>query len=69
MESPAQVYLACFRALEGSDPPRAAEALAQGHRHLTQLAGAIDDPQLSRAVLHDVPIHRELIAAWQRVAA
>lgn len=67
VESPAQVYLACFRALEGSDPPRAAEALAQGHRHLTQLAGAIDDPQLSRAVLHDVPIHRELIAAWQHV--
>lgn len=67
VESPAQVYLACFRALEGSDPLRAARALDEGHRLLTQLAGAIDDPQLSRAVLEDVPIHRELIAAWQRV--
>ena len=67
MESPAQVYLACFQALQGSDPPRAVQALDQGYQHLMQLAGAIDDPQLSRAVLEDVPIHRELIAAWQRV--
>jgi len=68
MELPAQVYLACFQALQDSDPPRAARALDEGHRHLMQLAGAMDDPQLSRAVLEDVPIHRELIAAWQRVA-
>lgn len=69
MESPAQVYLACFQALQGSDPPRAARALDEGYQHLTQLAAAIDDPQLSRAILEDVPIHRELIAAWRRVAA
>ncbi len=69
MESPAQVYLACFQALQASDPPQAARALDQGYQHLTQLAAAIDDPQLSRAVLEDVPVHRELIAAWRRVAA
>jgi tetratricopeptide (TPR) repeat protein len=68
MESPAQVYLACFRALQDSDPPQAARALDQGYQHLTQLAAAIADPELSRAVLEDVPIHRELITAWQRVA-
>jgi tetratricopeptide (TPR) repeat protein len=67
IEAPAQVYLACFQALEGSDPPRAAQALSQGYQHLTQLASAIADPQLSRAVLENVPINRELIAAWQRV--
>jgi tetratricopeptide (TPR) repeat protein len=67
MESPAQVYLACFQALQESDPPRATQALSQGYQHLTQLAGAIADPQLSRAVLENVPINRELIAAWQRV--
>ncbi len=69
MESPAQVYLACYQALQDSDPPRATRALDEGYQHLTQLAAAIDDLQLSRAVLEDVPIHRELIAAWQRVAA
>lgn len=69
MESPAQVYLACFQALQAGDPSRAAQALDQGYQHLAQLAAAIDDPQLSRAVLEDVPIHRDLIAAWRRVAA
>jgi tetratricopeptide (TPR) repeat protein len=69
IESPTQVYLACFQALQSSDPPQAAQALEQGYQRLTQLAGAIADAQLSRAVLEDVPIHRELIAAWQRVAA
>jgi hypothetical protein len=69
MESPAQVCLACFQALQGSDPPRAARALDEGYRYLMQLAGAIVDPQLSRAVLENVPIHQELIAAWRRVAA
>jgi hypothetical protein len=69
MESPAQVYLACFQALQASDPPRAAQALDQGYQHLTQLAAAIADPQLSRAVLEDVPIHRDLIAAWRGISA
>lgn len=69
IESPAQVYLACFQALEPSDPQAATQALGQGYQHLTQLAAAIADPQLSRALLEDVPIHRELIAAWRRVAA
>jgi class 3 adenylate cyclase/tetratricopeptide (TPR) repeat protein len=67
MESAAQVYLACFQALQASDPTRAAQALDQGYQHLAQLAAAIADPQLSRAVLENVPIHRELITAWQRV--
>lgn len=69
IESPVQVYLACFQALHAGDPPRAIRALDAGHRHLMQLAAAIDDPQLSRALLEDVPIHRELIAVWQRLAA
>ncbi len=67
MESPAQVFLACFQALEDGDPQRATQALDQGRRHLMQLAGAINDPQLSRAFLEDIPTHRELTAAWQRV--
>lgn len=65
MESPAQVYLACFQALQDSDPPRATRALDEGHRHLQELAEAIDDPRLRQSFREAVPAHRELIATWQ----
>ncbi len=69
IESPAHVYLVCYQALKESDPQRSAQALEAGYQHIRQLADAIDDPQLSRAFLHEAPIHRELIAAWQAVNA
>lgn len=64
VESPAHVYLICFRALKAADPPAAAQALDRGYQELQRTASAIADESLRRSFLEGVPAHRELVQTW-----
>ena len=63
-EFPRQIELTCHHALARAGDPRAAEWLARAHRALMTRAEAITDPVLRQGFLHNIPLHREIVAAW-----
>jgi hypothetical protein len=62
---PLRVYLTCYQALRANDDPRAEEVLDAGHRLLQARANKIEDEDLQRSYLQNVPYHREIFAAWE----
>lgn len=58
------LLLTCHRAFARSGDARAAPALAAAHDALLRVAASIDDVALRRSFLHNVPHHREIVAAW-----
>jgi hypothetical protein len=44
---------------------RARTILDQAHTALLERAAAIDDPDLRRKFLENVPVHREIASAWE----
>ncbi len=75
IEYPSEVCLTCYRIVEASaesDPARRRRSrsiLALAHTALLERAAAIHDEQVRRKFLENVQANRELIAAWQVVAA
>lgn len=63
---PFRLYLTCYRVLQATGDQRATPLLAQAHQRLEQLAARITDEALRHSYLHTVPIHRELIAAFDQ---
>ncbi len=61
---PFWVYLTCYRVLRASQDPRAPEILATAHSLLQERAARIDDQDLRRSFLENVPSHRELVYAF-----
>jgi hypothetical protein len=66
---PMRVYLTCYRVLEASKDPRAAEVLATAHSLLQERAAKIEDEEMRRSFLENVPAHRELVEVWENVGA
>ncbi len=62
-EEPLRIYLACYRVLQASSDPRAADILATAQRLLAERAGRIGDPALRRSYLEKAPVHRALASA------
>jgi hypothetical protein len=50
--------------LQANGDPRASDVLAAAHARLQARAAAIPDAEARRMFLHNVPWHRELVAAW-----
>ena len=69
-EHPRLIELSCHRALAGAGDPRAADWLARAHDALMAQADTIDgsatDPTLRNGFLHNIPHHREIVAAWTK---
>lgn len=63
---PSRIYLNCYRVLRATGDHRATPLLVQAHQRLQQLAAHITDEALRHSYLHTVPIHRELIAAFDQ---
>jgi hypothetical protein len=63
---PFRIYLTCYRVLQATGDQRATPLLVQAHQRLQQLAARITDEALRHSYLHTVPIHRELIAAFDQ---
>jgi predicted ATPase/class 3 adenylate cyclase len=66
---PARIYLTCYRVLEANQDPRAAEILATAHNLLQERAAKIEDEEMRRSFLENVPAHRELIEVWEKAGA
>lgn len=58
------IRLSCHQVLARADDPRAAEVLAVAHTELQARAAAIADATLRYSFLHEIPEHREIVAAW-----
>ena len=55
---------AAVRVLQASGDPRAGEVLANAHTMLQERAARIDDEELRRSYLENVPYHREIMEEW-----
>jgi predicted ATPase/DNA-binding CsgD family transcriptional regulator/Tfp pilus assembly protein PilF len=58
------VMFACYRVLQANRDSRATVLLRQAHERLQFLASSIDDDDLRRSFLENVPAHRGILAAY-----
>ena len=65
VEEPLRLRLSCWRVLADALDPRAPAMLAAAHAELLALAARIADGPGRQALLHDVPQHRDILAAWR----
>jgi len=63
---PFRIYLTCYRILQTTGDHRATPLLVQAHQRLQQLAALITDESLRHSYLQTIPIHREIIAAFEQ---
>ena len=63
-ELPRLVEWTCHRVLSDRGDPRAAEWLARAHESLQVQAATIADAALRQSFLCNIPVHREIVAAW-----
>ena len=56
----------CYRVLERTGDPRAAEVLATAHANVLAQAVLTSDPALRKSFLHNISEHREIVAARDR---
>lgn len=61
---PQQVEFTCYQALAAAGDARAAQWLDRAYRAVESKAGAISDEAMRQRFLHNVPFHREIVAAW-----
>jgi len=67
-EEPRRIELTCYQALARASDPRDADWLARAHVALMTQAEAINDTTLRQGFLHNIPHHREIVAAWSKRA-
>ena len=65
-QQPRWIEPTCHRALARAGDPRAFDWLARAHGTLMAEAEAIADTALHQSFLHNIPHHREIVAAWGR---
>ena len=63
-EQSRQILLTCYRVLQRSGDPRAAEVLGLAHAELQAKAAMIDNPALRDSFLNNLSEHRDIVAAW-----
>jgi class 3 adenylate cyclase/tetratricopeptide (TPR) repeat protein len=66
---PFSVHLTCVQVLQAVQDSRAAVVLEQAFAKLQEQAARISDDAMRRAFLHDVPDHRQLADAYQKLQA
>ena len=57
-----------YRVLHANEDPRAAELLECAYRELLTRANSLDNDDLRRVYLEDVPAHREIADLWNKAA-
>jgi predicted ATPase/class 3 adenylate cyclase len=64
IDEPALPSLCCWRVWQRLGDPRAAAALQRALDDVQTAAGRVDDPALRQAMLQQVPMMRDVMAAW-----
>ena len=65
-QDPFRVHLTCYRVLRANQDPRAQAVLNTAHRLLQERAAKIEDKELRRSFLENVPAHREIVREFAR---
>ena len=68
-EYPRLIELTCHQVLVRAGGPGAADWLRRAHERLQANAARITDAHLRQSFLHNIPHHREIVAAWTRAEA
>jgi hypothetical protein len=66
-EEPLRIDLTCYQVLRAANDPRADAVLERAHIRLQEQAAKISDEAMQNSFLHNVPYHREIVAAWTEV--
>ena len=64
-EEPQYPHLACHRVWAASGDPRAGAAIATAHAELQALVAGVGQEELRTSILSNIPLHREIVAAWE----
>ncbi len=64
-EDPQYPHLACHRVWATSGDTRAGAAIATAHAELQALAARVGQEGLRASILNNIPLHREIVAAWR----
>lgn len=59
-------HMSCHRIRAAAGDARAAAVLATAHTALQAMAARVGDDELMTCVLENIPLHREIVAAWRR---
>jgi tetratricopeptide (TPR) repeat protein len=62
---PMWIYLTCVQVLEANGDTRAQEVLEQAYNLIQERAATIEDEDLHRSYLENVPENREIVAMWE----
>ena len=62
-----RICLACYEVLQNDNPPIAQKALSQGYEMLQAAAESIDNHNARRQYFQNIPDHRALIQAWEKL--
>jgi class 3 adenylate cyclase/tetratricopeptide (TPR) repeat protein len=65
LDQPVQDMLRCYQVLEAARDPRAPGMLERGYRLLLDCAANIEEEDLRRAFLEEVPGNKELLKVWK----
>ena len=68
-DAPHLIRLSCCQVLARASDPRADELLVASHAELQARAALLSDAALRHGFLNNVPEHRELVRAWEVLAA
>lgn len=63
-DGPRRIQWTCYQALVRAGDPRAADWLRRVHEAVQAMAARISDSSLRQGYLHNIPHHREILAAW-----
>ena len=66
LDEPFLIYLTLYQVLEALGDARAQDILASANNLLGARLANIEDEDLRRCYLEDVPHHKELITAWSK---
>ena len=69
VEFPRLVEWTCYRVLRSANDPRAAEWLVRAHEALQAQAATIPNAELRQGFIRNIPVHREIAAAWAALIA
>jgi tetratricopeptide (TPR) repeat protein len=64
-EEPFRVYLTCYRILDANQDPRVQETLSTAHNLLQEQASKIEDEEMRRLFLENVPAHQEIVREFE----
>lgn len=65
VEDPCMLWLNCYLVLRANNDSRAGAVLDEAHAIVQERATRISDLEMRRSFLHNIPVHCQIVEAWQ----